>query len=149
MYSRDPNSLNKNWGTNDTHFYFNWRDEFKVKHLSSIMFSKPNSMITKTLVDLLLYYWENESKIEYYFFFQVMINELKESKIIDFEFPVIDDTFPHLLQSEIKKQFNEDEYKKIISQASIHKLTIHEAFKEEYFEKQTYYGYLKNRYIYK
>lgn len=148
MYSRDPNSLNKNWGTNDTHFYFNWRDEFKVKHLSSIMFSKPNSMITKTLVDLLLYYWENESKIEYYFFFQVMINELKESKIIDFEFPVIDDTFPHLLQSEIKKQFNEDEYKKIVSQASIHKLTIHEAFKEEYFEKQTYYGYLKNRYIY-
>lgn len=147
MYSRDPNSLNKNWGKNDTHFYFNWRDDFKVKHLSSIMFSKPNSLVAKTMVDLLLYYWKTENKIEYYFFFQVMINELKESQIIVFDFPIIDDTLPHLLQSKIKKQFNEDKYKKIISRTSIHKLTIHEAFKEEYFERQSYYGYLKNRYI--
>ena len=147
MYSRDPNSLNKNWGKNDTHFYFNWRDEFKVKHLNSIIFSKPNSLITKTLVDLLLYYWRTESKIEYYFFFQVMVNELKESKIIDCGFPVIDDTLPHLLQSKMKRQFNEYEFKEIISQASIHKLTIHESFQEECFKKQTYYGYLKSRYI--
>ena len=147
MYSRDPNSLNKNWGENDTHFYFNWRNEFKVKHLSSIMFSKPNSLIAKTLVDLLLYYWKTENKIEYYFFFQVMINELKESQIIGFNFPVIDDTLPHLLQSKIKKQFNEDKYKKITSQTGIHKLTIHEDFKEKCFERYTYYGYLKNRYI--
>lgn len=147
MYSRDPNSLNKNWGKNDTHFYFNWRDEFKVKHLSSIMFSKPNSLIAKTLTDLLLYYWKTESKIEYYFFFQVMINELKESKIIDFDFPIIDDTLPHLLQFKMKKKFNDYEFKEIILQTRIHKLTIHESFKEEYFKKETYYGYLKSKYI--
>ena len=147
MYSRDPNSPNRSWGEDDTHFYFNWRDEFKVKHLSSIMFSKPNSLIAKTLTDLLLFYWENENKIEYYFFFQVMINELKESQTIDFDFPIIDDTHPHLLQLKMKNFFSEDEYKRIISQTGMHKLTIHEAFREYRFAKQTYYGYLKDKYL--
>lgn len=147
MYSRDPNSLNKEWGKDDTHFYFNWREDFKVKHLSSIMFSKPKSLIAGTLVDLLLYYWRNEGKIEYYFFFQVMINELKKSKAISFDFPVVDDTLPHLLQFKMKKQFNESEFREIISQTSIHKLTIHEAFREHCFAGQTYYGYLKSKYL--
>lgn len=147
MYSRDPNSLNKNWGQQDTHFYFNWRDEFKVKHLSSIMFSKPNSVIAKTLSDLLLYYWENENKIEYYLFFQVMINELRESNAIKFDFPIVDDTLPHLLQSKMNKQFNQSDYQQIISQTSIHKLTIHKNMNDKHLTKQTYYGFLKDKYL--
>lgn len=147
MYSRDAHSVNKNWGQQDTHFYFNWRDEFKVKHLSSIMFSKPNSVIAKTLSDLLLYYWKHENTIEYYFFFQVMINELQASNAIIFDFPIVDDTLPHLLQSKMKVPFDESEYQNIMSQTTIHKLTIHENFEEKQLTKKTYYGFLKDSYL--
>lgn len=148
MYSRDPNSLNKNWGKNDTHFYFNWRDEFKVKHLNSIIFSKPNSLVAKTLTDLLLYYWKTENKIDYYFFFQVMVNELKNMNIINFNFPVEDDTLPHLLQTEMNNKFKKEKYEYIIEQASLHKLSLHEKFKEkDILGNLTYYGFLKKEFF--
>lgn len=86
MFSRDVNSVNKNWGKGDQHFYFSWREDFKVKHLSSIMYGHKKSELSSVMLDLLLYFWKNEEEIPHYFFFQIMINELKDMNVIDFNF---------------------------------------------------------------
>lgn len=147
MYSRDPNSAYKSWGKNDIHFYFNWRQDFKVNHLSSVMFSKPNSQISKVLTDLLLYFWETEVDVPHYFFFQILINELKESDYLEFKFPIVDNALPHLLQGCMKQVFIESDFIEIQKKIGVHKLTIHENFKDKIFGKQTYYGYLKNHFL--
>lgn len=148
MYTRDPQSPNQSWGKGDIHFYFNWRDDFKVNHLSSIMFAKPNSQLARVLLDLLLFYWETQEQINYYFFFQVLINELRLSNLIDFGFPIADDTFPHLLQTNMNKIYDEKELARITSAVSIHKLTIHEDLNESNLSgKKTYYGFLKDKYF--
>ena len=144
MFSRDTNSINKDWGKGDQHFYFSWREEFKVKHLSSIMYGYEKSELSSVMLDLLLYFWKNEEKIPHYFFFQIMINELKDMNVIDFNFPVEDDTLPHLLQTKMSKKFKHEEYQYIINHASLHKLSLHEELKEkDIFGNLTYYGFFK------
>lgn len=142
MFSRDVNSVNKNWGKGDQHFYFSWREDFKVKHLSSIMYGHKKSELSSVMLDLLLYFWKNEEEIPHYFFFQIMINELKDMNVIDFNFPAADDTLPHLLQTKMNKKFKLEEYKFITTQACLHKLSLHEELKEkDIFGNLTYYGF--------
>lgn len=145
MFSRDPQSINKDWGKNDQHFYFSWREEFKVKHLSSIIYGHKKSKLSSVLLDLLLYFWKNEETIPHYFFFQIMINELKVMDAVAFNFPAVDDTLPHLLQTKMNKKFKEEDYQYIIQKASLHKLSLHEDLKEkDFFGHLTYYGFFKN-----
>ncbi|MBO1517761.1 MULTISPECIES: capsular polysaccharide synthesis protein [Psychrobacter] len=144
MFSRDPDSVNKDWGKGDQHFYFSWREEFKVKHLSSIMYGHEKSELSSVMLDLLLYFWKNEEEIPHYFFFQIMINELKDMNVIDFNFPAEDDTLPHLLQTKMNKKFKLEEYQFIKTQASLHKLSLHEELKEkDILGNLTYYGFFK------
>ena len=144
MFSRDDNSVNKDWGKGDQHFYFSWREEFKVKHLSSIMYGHEKSELSSVMLDLLLYFWKNEEEIPHYFFFQIMINELKDMNVIDFNFPAEDDTLPHLLQTKMNKKFKLEEYQFITAQACLHKLSLHEELKEkDILGNLTYYGFFK------
>lgn len=144
MFSRDADSANKDWGKGDQHFYFSWREEFKVKHLSSIIYGHEKSELSSVILDLLLYFWKNEEEIPHYFFFQIMINELKDMNVIDFNFPAEDDTLPHLLQTKMNKKFKQEEYESIVGQASLHKLSLHEELKEnDIFGNLTYYGFFK------
>lgn len=144
MFSRDPNSDYKVWGKNDTHFYFSWRDDFKVRYLSSIIYGKQKSALSAVLLDLLLYFWRSENTIPHYFFFQIMINEVCEFEEVLFDFPVADDTLPHLLQWVMNKKFNADDYKLILKSSDIHKLSLHVKLKEkDTFGNLTYYGKLK------
>lgn len=144
MFSRDLDSVNKDWGKGDQHFYFSWREEFKVKHLSSIMYGHEKSELSSVMLDLLLYFWKNEEEIPHYFFFQIMINELKDMNVIDFNFPAEDDTLPHLLQTKMNKKFKLEEYQFIKTQASLHKLSLHEELKEkDILGNLTYYGFFK------
>lgn len=144
MFSRDPNSINKDWGKNDSHFYFSWRDDFKVNHLSSIIFGKHETEISKTLLDLLSHYWQTQQTIQHYFFFQIMINQVKDANFIDFDFPIVDDTLPHLLQPKMNDSYNQAEFNMIINSASIHKLSLHARLKEKNILGHiTFYGYLK------
>ncbi len=144
MFSRDVNSVNKDWGKGDQHFYFSWREEFKVKHLSSIMYGHEKSELSSVMLDLLLYFWKNEEEIPHYFFFQIMINELKDMNVIDFNFPAEDDTLPHLLQTKMNKKFKPEEYQFITTQACLHKLSLHEELKEkDILGNLTYYGFFK------
>lgn len=144
MFSRDTDSANKDWGKGDQHFYFSWREEFKVKHLSSIIYGHKKSELSSVILDLLLFFWKNEEKIPHYFFFQIMINELKDMNVINFNFPAEDDTLPHLLQTKMNKKFKQEEYESIVSQASLHKLSLHEELKEnDILGNLTYYGFFK------
>lgn len=145
MFSRDSDSINKYWGKGDQHFYFNWREEFKVKHLNSIIYGHKKSELSSVLLDLLLYFWKNEDEIPHYFFFQIMVNELKVMDAVEFNFPVVDDTLPHLLQTKMNKKFNQEDYQYIIKHAFLHKLSLHEELKEkDLFGNLTYYGFLTN-----
>lgn len=144
MFSRDSDSINKHWGKGDQHFYFSWREEFKVKHLNSIIYGHKKSELSSVLLDLLLYFWKNEEIIPHYFFFQIMTNELKAMNVVEFNFPVADDTLPHLLQTEMNKKFNEKNYQYIVKHASLHKLSLHKELKEkDFFGNLTYYGFFK------
>lgn len=143
MFSRDPNSVNKNWGTGDKHVYFSWRDTLKVKYLSSIIYGRASSKLSSIMLDLLLHFWKTEEAIPHYFFFQIMINELREVGVVDFDFPVKDDTLPHLLQFKMKEKFDHSEFEAIKAQASMHKLSLHDTLKEKtLLGDLTYYGYL-------
>ena len=144
MFSRDANSINKHWGKGDQHFYFSWRDEFKVKHLSSIIYGNKKSELSSVILDLLLYFWKTEEKIPHYFFFQIMINELKNMNVVNFNFPSEDDTLPHLLQNKMNKKFRQEEYQCIKNQSCLHKLSLHEKLKEkDLFGNLTYYGFFR------
>ncbi|MGP5221896.1 capsular polysaccharide synthesis protein [Psychrobacter celer] len=144
MFSRDPDSVNKDWGKGDQHFYFSWREEFKVKHLNSIMYGHEKSELSSVMLDLLLYFWKNEEEIPHYFFFQIMMNELKDMNVIDFNFPAEDDTLPHLLQTKMNKKFKLEEYQFIKTQTALHKLSLHEELKEkDILGNLTYYGFFK------
>lgn len=144
MFSRDPESNNQNWGKGDQHFYFNWRNEFKVKHLNSIIYGHKKSQLSSVILDLLLYFWKTEEKIPHYFFFQILTNELKSTDATLFNFPIEDDTLPHLLQQKMNKKFKKEEYQYITDQASLHKLSLHENLKEkDIFGNLTYYGFFK------
>lgn len=148
MFSRDENSINKHWGKGDQNLYFSWRKEFKVKHLSSIIYGSAKSQISSVLLDLLLYFWKTEERIPHYFFFQIMINELRDMNVVNFNFPAEDDTLPHLLQNKMNKKFKQEEYQAIIDKASLHKLSLHEELKaKDIFSNLTYYGFfIKNIY---
>lgn len=144
MFSRDPDSINKHWGKDNRHFYFSWRDEFKVRYLSSIIYGHKKSPLSTIMLDLLLYFWKNEQVIPHYFFFQIMINELQQMNAVAFNFPIADDTLPHLLQTKMNKKFDEQDYQYIINHASLHKLSLHDNLKEQdKLGNLTYYGFFK------
>jgi hypothetical protein len=148
MFSRDSNSKNKEWGLKADKCYFNWDDQFKVRYLSSILFGTPHSKVSQYLQDLLLYFWEKQETIPHYFFYQILINELKQGKWVEFEYPIIDDTFPHLMQFDMNKTFNPVRFDEILKSSSLHKLSYHKQLLEnDKNGSPTFYGYLKNQFF--
>ena len=145
MYSREDHSENKDWGLVADHLYFNWDTNFKVKFLSSIVFGKPKTALSQTLQDLLIYYWQTQNSIEHYFFFQILINELKQTNAVAFDFPVVDDTYPHLLQFDLNKPFDKVLYDYIIQKSSLHKLSFHKKSNDS--NNQTFYHYIKHQFL--
>lgn len=143
MYSRQANSDNKDWGLAADHLYFNWDPNFKVKFLSSIVFGQPKTALSQTLQDLLIYYWQTQNSIRHYFFFQILINELKQMNAVAFDFPIKDDTYPHLLQFDLNKPFDKARYDYIMQKSPLHKLSFHQQWQEvDKQKKPTYYSHL-------
>lgn len=149
MFSRDPNSEHKSLGKNNAHLYFSWREDFKVRYLSSVIYGQRKSPLSATLLDLLLYFWEFETSIPHYFFFQIMMNEVKAYKKTPFNFPIADDVLPHLLQGVMNKKFEDDYYSYILKSSDIHKLSLHTKLKEkDAFGNMTYCGKVKKQFSY-
>lgn len=146
MFSRDKQSPNKYWGEHDGHFYFNWREEFKVNHLSSIIFGKANNEVLRSCLQMLLYFWQNETILNHYFSYLILINEFLNSSVNHTKFMIVDDTLPHILQSMLGKPFIEEGYKSIVDECPLQKLSVNHTYSTSTFGKQTFYGYIKQVY---
>ena len=67
---------------------------------------------------------------------------------VEFDFPIKDDTYPHLLQFDLDKPFDKERYSHIIRKSSLHKLSFHK--KPTDFTKQnrqTFYHYIKHQFL--
>ena len=120
--------------------YFSWKEEHRVKFLSSIMFSQKENRTVYHLLQLMLFFWRTQEHIPHYFFFQILFDELKKEGLIE-EFEIVDDTFPHLLFAELNNPFDKDKLDHILAQCNQHKLTyVKECL------PGSFYAYLKEKY---
>lgn len=142
VYSRDPNSPYQDLAKDNGHCYFNWQKEFKVNFLNSIIFAKANHSINIAMTDLLLYFWKTQLEVEHYFFYQILMNQLKKSRSEFFNFPIIDDVLPHLMQEVIKQRVDETKFTEILQVIGIHKLNLHHPLAKTKGQNLTYYGRL-------
>ena len=120
--------------------YFSWKEEHRIKFLSSIMFARKENGTINNLLQLMLFFWKTQEHIPHYFFFQILFDELKTEGLIE-EFETVDDTFPHLLFAELKNPFDKDKLDHILAQCSQHKLTyVKDCL------PSSFYAYLKEKY---
>lgn len=122
--------------------YFQWNKDHYVNMLTSFIVSKPKNILTHTCLDLLLNYWQTQNDIKHYFFFQIIFNQLITNPLYnEFNCPIVDDTYPHLLQMKLMSPFVESDYNDIKTKSNIHKMTyIHQ------YPKNSYYEYLKDEF---
>ncbi len=142
-FQRSDSTEDKKKWIDFNYTYFSWDKRDKVKVLSSIIFSKKGNIVIHTWLDLVLNFWEKETKVPHYFFFQILYNELMEKYLKDQKCPLIDDTLPHEFSRILINKFSEEELYKIKEKINIHKLTHKLDIKEEQ-KKETFYGYLLN-----
>jgi hypothetical protein len=120
--------------------YFSWKEEHRVKFLSSIMFSQKENRTVYHLLQLMLFFWRTQEHIPHYFFFQILFDELKKRGLVE-AFETIDDTLPHLLFSELDTPFDKDKLDYILAQCNQHKLTYVKSC-----VPNSFYAYLKEKY---
>ena len=123
MFQRDDNLENKkDWEDYDD-FYFSWNNEMKVRVLNSIIFAKKNNEIIKTLLDMLLIFWEHNDLVPNYFFFQVLYTELIENYCKKKQCKIVSDTLTHELIRVWFDKFSQEKLDEITKRNNVHKLT--------------------------
>ena len=123
MFQRDDNLENKkDWEDYDD-FYFSWNNEMKVRVLNSIIFAKKNNEIIKTLLDMLLIFWEHNDLVPNYFFFQVLYTELIENYYKKKKCKIVSDTLTHELIRVWFDKFSQEKLDEITKRNNVHKLT--------------------------
>ena len=123
MFQRDDNLENKkDWEDYDD-FYFSWNNEMKVRVLNSIIFAKKNNEIIKTLLDMLLIFWEHNDLVPHYFFFQVLYTELIENYYKKKQCKIVSDTLTHELIRVWFDKFSQEKLDEITKRNNVHKLT--------------------------
>ena len=123
MFQRDDNLENKkDWEDYDD-FYFSWNNEMKVRVLNSIIFAKKNNEIIKTLLDMLLIFWEHNDLVPNYFFFQVLYTELIENYYKKKQCKIVSDTLTHELIRVWFDKFSQEKLDEITKRNNVHKLT--------------------------
>lgn len=101
MYQRDPLEKQKTYWENSCAYYWGWKEGFKVRVLSSIIFAQQRSVVISTLLDLMMHYWKTQDEIIDYFFFQILYNELINGVLSNKRCPIINDTLPHLIHTKL------------------------------------------------
>lgn len=137
MYQRAANAENKKQWVNYNNSYFSWDKNHKINVLNSIIFARKNNPFIHTCLDLILNFWQTQESIPHYFFFQILFDTLINGELSQYQCPIVDDTKPHLLFAALHNSYSEDGYQKIISQASIHKMSYTKNIKSG-----SYYEYL-------
>ena len=145
MFQRDDNLENKkDWEDYDD-FYFSWNNEMKVRVLNSIIFAKKNNEIIKTLLDMLLIFWEHNDLVPNYFFFQVLYTELIENYYKKKQCKIVSDTLTHELIRVWFDKFSQEKLDEITKRNNVHKLTYKiDSGKRD--TKGTFLNYFKKMY---
>jgi Capsular polysaccharide synthesis protein. len=123
MFQRDEKAEHKDFWEKSYAYYWGWGESFRVNMLSSVLFAKKGSIVINSLTNLMLYYWKNETKLNDYFCFQILFNELVKGKLRDKNCTIISDTIPHIFQAKINSEYNwinEDEMFRV---TTIHKMS--------------------------
>lgn len=128
LYQRDPTEQFKKYWEGTYAYYWGWDPDFKVQMLSSIMFAQKESPVITGLLDLMLYYWQEQDKLMDYFCFQILYQELVTGSFSDKRCPIISDVIPHLLQTKLNGGCDFTSYEEIFAKGSIHKMSY---FNEE------------------
>lgn len=122
LYQRDFKQEDKKLWSRTYAYYFGWHKDFKVRMLSSIIYSKPDTMVLSDLYQLMLYYWKTENGIKDYFFFQILFTQYME-KYPDRNCSIVSDCLPNLLQMYITGSYKRFSLSDIFQKVSIHKLS--------------------------
>lgn len=130
LYQRDPNQEDKKlWGRTYA-YYFGWHNDFKVRMLSSIIYSKAGVTVLTDLFQLMLYYWKTENGIKDYFFFQILFTQYME-RYSERNCPIVSDCLPNMLQMYITGSYRKYTIPEILEKVSIHKLSYKTVNAEE------------------
>lgn len=122
MFQRSKDEANISYWENAFSYYYGWYKGFKVNVLNSVFFGKRNAHMVKTLSDLLLLFWEKETKLPDYFFFQILFNQLIE-KHPEWNCPIESDCVPHYVMQMLTDDFSYVSFKDTVAMTSIHKMT--------------------------
>lgn len=132
MFQRSDEEQHKSYWENVYAYYFGWHPRFKVRMLSSIIFSKTDSIVIDTLKNLILYFWKTQDSIPNYFFFQILFNELVNGELANLNCPIVNDCVPHIIQTKINGKFDHISFDEAKQLTSIHKMAY---FDEEKMKK--------------
>lgn len=122
LYQRDFNQEDKKLWSRTYAYYFGWHKDFKVRMLSSIIYSKPGTIVLSDLFQLMLYYWKTENGIKDYFFFQILFTQYME-KYPERNCPIVSDCLPNMLQNYITGSYRKYSITEILKMVPIHKLS--------------------------
>lgn len=111
--------------------YFSWDKNHKVNMLNSILFSKKNNDIIKTLMYGLLYFWKENDRVNHYYTFQILYDILMKKYYNPKKCDVISDILPHKLNFSLLEKYDEKTFKNLLEQISIHKLNFKLAYNKE------------------
>nr|WP_303801285.1 capsular polysaccharide synthesis protein [Snodgrassella alvi] len=143
VFQRDKNAQNKAFFEKYDGLYFGWQAHHYVNILSSFMVSKQKGEVVHTWLDLILNFWQTQTTIKHYFFFQIIFNELiHHERFKNANCPVSDDTLVHIMQTRINKKFDSAEFERIKQKTAVHKL--------RYVNKcvpNSYYDYIRKIYL--
>lgn len=122
LYQRDRHQEDKNLWCRTYAYYFGWNKNFKVRMLSSIIYSKPGEIVITDLFQLMLYYWKSQNTIINYFFFQILFTQYME-KFPERNCMIVSDCLPNMLQMYITGSYRKYTPSEILKKISIHKLS--------------------------
>lgn len=123
MFQRDENESNKKYWEGTYAYYFGWGENFRVRVLTSIVYSRTGSRFIDDYLNLLLYVWKVNDQYPFYFTFQVLYNQLISSGLSANACHVVNDCPPHCLMQIINDPNAPFSVDDVISECCMHKLT--------------------------
>ncbi|MDR0546299.1 MAG: capsular polysaccharide synthesis protein [Dysgonamonadaceae bacterium] len=116
------------------HKYFYWDKNFRVNSLNSFIVAKKNYPLLEIIRDILLHFWQNESKTPHYFWFQILFNEIvKRADCKHLNCEIINDIDVHRLELAVKETWTAEEWERHCSLIPIHKLRIVKSYSDRSF----------------
>ena len=135
MFQRDSSEENKTFWEQSYAFYWGWDKKFRVRVLNSIIFAKKGNVVIGDSLNLLLYYWQKESKPIDYFFYQILYQDLIENQLKDQKCMSLSDVFPHILQTKFNGSADFYQIETVLANCSLHKMSYFDEKGQERLKK--------------